>query len=259
MSKFNVHIDLSETIDEFKLDAQQVNVMVEAVKESILLEIYRQWSEAASSKLNSTRNGYIRGLQLFNEGVGKGGIRLIGVLNNMIENGASAFDIKQGMSKSMNIKISKAGKWYMHIPFRFASPGSIGENEAFSGVLPQEIYDLIQDKAPNSSGNTILSKDDLPEKFQESQTRTSVIASNINKAYDAYVHKSAMYEGLIKSKVKNQTQYNTFRTVAENSDPLSWIHKGIQQYALADEAMRNTDDDLIANNTVDKVLSDFGF
>ena len=51
-----------------------------------------------------------------------------------------------------------------------------------------------------------------------------------------------------------QNTDGTFRRAGENSDPLSWIHKRITPYNLAEEAVRITDVDTIVENEVTQFL-----
>lgn len=264
-NRLKINIDISDTVEEFKLDDDQVTEITETVRKTLMMEIYRNWVDATKA-LHSTRQGYIRGLQFFDEGNGTGGLKLVGTLNNMLEQGASAFDIKEGMLKSAKVKVSKTGNLYITVPFRFATSGAGGFSEAFSGVLPPSVYNAIRDVAKVTPvGRTpVLKKDNLPEKYKDPALRTAIPETIANKAYDEYLHKSSIYEGLTKTTSSpsgggRQTQYNTFRRISNLSDPNSWIHKGITQYNLSEEAMRNTDVDTIVNNTVDKMLDAFGF
>ena len=271
MSILKVSFDLSPVAQEFSLSKEQVDQMANSVSKALTLEIHRNWVEVAKRDLNSTRNQYIRGLVIADEGNSVNTITLTGSLNNMLENGVSAFDMKNGFMKSQKVKYSKTGAWYLTIPFRFATPDALGENEAFSGVLPQEIYDLVksfQSKKTNvdsdiSSKSQTLKSSDIPSQFQAPNVRKSVINDVLNKTFDAYTHKSSIFEGLQKSskmyEKSNQSSYNTFRRVGENSDSMSWIHSGLQQRNFAQVALDNTDEELIIENTVDKVLSEFGF
>lgn len=265
-----IDIDISDTIAEFSLEQSQTDQIVDTVAKALTMEIHRNWVEAAKRSLHSTRNNYIRGLIVSSNGVGDNSITLVGQLNNMIENGCSAFDMKEGFKNSAKAKQGKNGNWYITIPFRFATPGAIGESEVFAGVMPEAIYKIIKAKKPqisDSSSGKIqsgegLKKGDIPAEFAIPKTRESVINQAIGKTFDAYVNKSSMYEGMIKNQKTyegaTQSSYNTFRRVSLNSNPLSWIHSGIKQYNLADEAMRNTDVDLVVDNAVDGMLSEFG-
>jgi len=267
----NIQFDLSDTIDEFSLSEQQSNQVIKAACQAVTLEIHRNWIAAAERELKSTRNGYIRGLLVAEDGMFANTITLVGVLNNMVENGVSAFDMKDGFMKSSKVKFNKKGGWYLTIPLRQATPDAVGESEVFAGIMPVEVYNLMKGKEATvtsetnktlKSGESLKAKE-IPEQYQAPQTRASVTNTAINKTFDAYTHKSSIFAGLGKSQKlyenANQSTYGTFRRVGENSDPMAFIHTGIRQHNLSQQAIENTDVDLIVNNTVDKVLSEFGF
>lgn len=259
--KMDLDINIGDVVKEFELTQPQVNSMVSAVKQSLLMEIHRNWSAAANSELNSSRAGYLRGLVMFDDGEASGGVKLVGKFNNMVENGISAFDMKQGFQNSSKVKMSKKGNWYMYVPFRWATPGALGDNEVFSNVMPQELYDIIRSK---SGLKPSIKSSDLTEQFSVKQVVRSATADLLNNKFKQYVHKSSIYEGIVKntktfpSGAKSST-YSSFRAVGKMSDPASWIHSGIKMHNLAAAAIQQTDIDLITNNTVDRVLSEFGF
>ncbi len=271
MSLLKIDINIGETIEEFKLNAQQVNDMTAAVSEALTMEIYRNWMEAAKKQLNSTRNNYIRGLILKSEDNGVNTITLVGQLNNMLENGCPPFDMKEAFMESAKVHITEKGGWYLTIPFRMATPGAIGENEAFSGVMPQEIYDIVKNQVPTITsqntgkvfGGESLKKGNIPTPYDIPKTRESVIVSSTGRKFEEYKNKTSIYEGMVREQKTyegaTQSTYNTFRRVSNNSDPNAWIHKGIKQYNLADDALRNTDSSTLVDNTVDKILSEYGF
>lgn len=271
MSKpIEIRFDLSDVVSEFNLSDKQISQMSNSVSKALTLEIHRNWVEAAKRDLKSTRSSYIKGLIIAESGLHENTITLTGKLNNMLENGVSAFDMKTGFLKSSKVQYTKTGKRYITIPFRFATPDALGESEAFSGILPQEIYDLVKNFEPkqtdlggNSSKSESLKSSDIPSQFQAPKVRNSVINDVLNKTFDSYTHKSSIFEGLQRDSKQYQngssSTYNTFRRVSENSDPMSWIHSGLNQYNLSQQAIDNTDIDLVTDNTVDKVLSEFGF
>lgn len=256
MRALDIKIDISDTVQEFSLTDGQTLSLAESIKGALVSEIYRQWSEQAELQLNSTRQSYIRGLNVFNDRLGVGGVRLVGALNNMIERGVSAFDMKTNMEKSAKKKISKRGDWYLRIPFRWATPDAMGESEVFAGNLPKEIYNIIKSKP---SGYALKSSD-LPKGHAEPNTRKSVIAEEIGRVFEEYTHKSPMFEGLTRSKGSTSgSTYNTMRTVGKRSSQNAWIHSGIKEYNLLGSALNNVNTDIIVNNTADKVLSELGF
>lgn len=264
-----INFDLSDVVDEFSLDKDQVNQVSDSVTKALTMEIHRNWVEAAKNNLKSTRNQYIRGLVIADDGRFTNTITLTGKLNNMVEDGVPAFDMKNGFMKSAKINFTKAGKRYLTIPFRFATPEALGESEAFDSVLPQEIYDIVKDFKPKMTSNDasnvgydVLKQQDIPEEYRAPKTRKSVMNEVLNKTFTDYTHKSSIFAGIQKDMMTyenaSQSSYVSFRRVSENSDPMSWIHTGIIQYNLSQQAIDNTDVDMIVNNTVDKILSEFG-
>lgn len=266
----DISFDLSEVASEFNLNSTQIEQISNSASKALTLEIHRNWIEAAKRELKSTRNSYIGGLIIAEEGMFANTITLTGTLNNMIENGVGAFDMKTGYMKSSKIKYTKSGGWYLTVPFRFGTPDSIGENSAFSGTMPQEIYDIVKNFEPsktdiggNSKGGQTLKSGDIPSQFQTPKARNSVMNDVISKTFDSYTHKSSIFEGIGKSQKTyqgaSQSGYNSFRRVGSNSDPMAWIHSGLPQRNFASQAIENTDVDMIIDNTVDKILSEFGF
>lgn len=198
------------------------------------------------------------GLLVVDEGLFKGAIVLTGRLNNMLENGVGAFDMKKGFQGNPNgkLKTTKDGGWYLTIPFRMASAGALGESEAFSSVLPDEVYQIAKTLKGTSArqtepekgkvfSGTSLKSSDLPSKYQIPKSRAGVSNIETQKTFDEYVHKTSIYVGLVRNEKTyekaTQGSYVTFRRVSSKSDPSSWINRGIVAYNLADKAIKNLD------------------
>lgn len=270
----NININLGNTFEEFKLSNEQVNDMKETVKDAVVIELHRNWQDAAKKGLHQTLNTYLAGLLVVDDGRFRGSIVLTGALPNMLESGCTAFDMKEGFRTSASVKYNKVGGWYLTIPFRFATPGAGGFSSVFAGVLPQEIYDLVKDGTGKQTTPIIgstgkppvtdrLKQTNVPAPFNELKTRPRVIAQAVKTVYDEYVNKFSIYAGLQKDTKTydkaTQGSYNTFRRVGENSDPLAFIHTGLTAKNFAEEAKANTDTGTIVDNTVDKLLSEWGF
>lgn len=249
-------IDLSGLEAQFNLPYKTVDVIVEAAVTNVRNEIYLNWIQQAKLKLNSTRTDYTNSLLLLDKGRFTKSIVLVGKFNNMLEQGATAWDMKNGFAQSSKRKFSKDGKWYITIPFRIGAPGTIGENSAFSGVMPDDIHSLLLNRAAGSG----LKKSELPSPYDNTKTRARINATKNSVGYASYTHKTPIYQGLQKltGAYANTTQntYGSFRRAGENSDPNSWIHKSIKAYNLADAAIKNTDVDKLANNTAMAILND---
>lgn len=267
----NINIPLQKILKEFEISQTQMNEIKEVVKDEVVMEIHRNWMNQAKQNLNQTREGYLRSLMIIDSGRFSGSIVLTGMLPNMIESGCSAFDMKQGFMKSAKVKYNKTGGWYITIPFRMAVPSASGFSSIFSGVLPQEIYDLVKNFSGKEtmplteirSSPQRLKQKDIPKPYDAPKTRERVIAQNIKRVYDTYVNKSSIYAGLQRDskfyEKTGQSTYNTFRRAGANGDPLSWIHTGLDARNFAEKAVDQTNVQLIVDNTVDKMLNEFGF
>ena len=260
-----ITIDLSGLKGQFGIDDKTLDQLTETCVKAVTAAIYANWEALAKKKLKSTREEYIQNIIHVDKGRFNKQIILTGVVPNMVEQGASAFDIKEGFRKSPKVRytipvygkkgnmLRSGGAWYLTIPFRIGVPGTLGQ-AGFTGQMPQEVYDIMRKR-----GNRIaLRADEIPAPYNIPQSRAAIQATPQNPYYAQYTHKSSIYEGLTKRTAQygktTQNTYGTFRRAGANSDPLSWIHKGISAYRLADEAVNITDVDTIVENEVTTFL-----
>lgn len=258
-------IDLSGLQDQFGLSPESVDMLTETCVNAVTAVIYMNWQAIAKQRLKSTLPEYIQNIIKVDKGRFAKQLILTGSLPNMIEQGASAFDMKEGFKKSSKVKytipvynkkgkqIHKGGDWYLTIPFRIGTPGTLGQ-AGFSGQMPQEIYNLMTKK---SSGQS-LTIQEIPSPYEVPQSRAAIEETPKNPYYAEYTHRNSIYEGLTKRTAQygktDQNTYGTFRRVGANSDPMSWINKGIKAYNLAEEAVNKTDVDTIVENEVTTYL-----
>jgi hypothetical protein len=260
-----VIIDLSGLKPQFGLTDDVIDMLTETCVNAVTASIYANWEALAKQKLNSTLPEYIQNLIKVDKGRFAKQIVLTGVLPNMIEQGASPFDIKEGFEKSKKVKytipvynkkgqqVYKGGDWYLTIPFRIGTPGTLGQ-AGFTGEMPQEVYDIMRKRASGQG----LKAPEIPSPYEVPQSREAIMNELGGILYDTYQHKNSIYEGLTKRTAQysntSQNTYGTFRRVGANSDPLSWIHKGIKAYHLAEEAVEKTDIETIVENEVTTYL-----
>lgn len=265
-----IQIDLSEVLGEFDIPNGIAEEMVDNIIKRLTYRFYEVWSTTAGKELHSSKRQYITSLQILDEGKMKGAIVLHNVFPNMIESGASAFDMKLGFSKSSKVKHTKAGGWYLTIPFRFAGPGALGESEIFSGILPKEVHTEVKKLASTKSEykssiklGEALNRMKIPDKYKDPLSRAAFSDLETKKTFDEYKHKSSIYEGVSQSSktYQNATQsmFNSFRRVSSNSDPNSWINKGIRARNLAEKALNNFDIGHEVDMVVDSQLVKLGF
>lgn len=258
--KITIEVTLSDTFEEFLLTKEEADAMTKKVLQDIVNAFIFNWKAAAKQSLGSSRSNYIKGIQQIDRGKLEKAVVLVGNFNNMLEDGVSPFDMKAGFEKSLKKKIKTNGGWYLTIPLRFATAGSLGENEAFSNVMPEEVTSAAQKLSASSTGadgskssGQQLKLSDIPQSFQGKQKRAAV------GDFGEYTHKNNIYEGIQRNEktYENSTQssYNSFRRVSDKSSPDSWIHSGIKSFNLIDRALNTTNIEKIADNSVDEFLS----
>ena len=260
-----ITIDLTGLQSQFGLDANTVNQLTEVCVQAVTAAVLANWTALAKRELGSTREEYIQNLNKVDSGRFAKQIVLTGVLPNMLEQGATPFDIKEGFKKSPKARhtiakynkkgkiISPGGQWYLTVPFRIGVPGTLGQ-AGFSGEMPTEIYDIMRKRAAGLD----LTRAEIPSPYDIPRSRAAIAATPTTPYYAKYVHKSSIYEGLTKRTAQygktTQNTYGTFRRASENSDPLSWIHKGLLARNLAERAVQITDVDTIVQNEVTDFL-----
>lgn len=260
-----IDINIDDLVEEFNLPVNTVDYMVKTSVQLVTTEIYRNWQIEATNALNSTRNEYINNLQIINISEYHNAIVLTGKLPNMIEKGASPFDMKEGFEKSKKIKYVRRKDingnitlgWYLTIPFRHGTPGIVGENAAFSGIMPEDVYKVIKRK----DANVGLKKSEIPFPHNIPSSRKEIVLPT--RTIPEYKHKSSIYEGLMKKSSAYekviQNTYISFRRVSDKSDPNSWIHKGIQAYELMPKAVLASNVETIVENNIDNILERLGY
>lgn len=266
-----ITLDFSEVFNEFDLTPEQAEKLGDNVIRHITSRFYEVWSITAGKELHSSRKDYINSLQLLSEGKMEASVVLRGKLNNMIEQGVGAFDMKLGFMKSPKAKMSKKGGWYITIPFRFATPGALGESSVFNGgVMPKEIYAEAKNLEATKSDINVgvqfgdqLKLSQIPEHLRNKGSRGAVSNADTKDSFADYQHKNSIYEGITRSEKTyanaTQSMYNSFRRVSLNSDPASWVNSGITARNVAEKALQVFDIGEEVSIKVDQELNKYGF
>lgn len=250
-----VDIDASDLASEFSLTTSEVGDLLDFTVQEIAVEFKRQWSMQAKNVLGSTREEYIKSLQVSNRGPHTTAVFINpgAWLPNALEMGYSSFDMKTGFLSSPNVKKGKSGP-FLTIPFRFAQSGSVGESSVFSGVLPKPIQGAVkQHQKTGSKSGLPLSK--IPGKYhipKSASMRKRIKSISFDKEK---VDTTSIYQGVKKSK----GGYVTFRRVSLNSSEGSWIHPGFEPKDLATKALGKIDIATTADMAVDQFLVNLGF
>jgi hypothetical protein len=257
-SELKISIDMSELAQGFKVMKSQIPNMTTAVLNDVALAVHTNWREEAQRSLHGTRSSYLNGLQMPVINGNTATIILIGTVPNMIESGATAFDMKIGFKRSSKVVMKKDGKgWYFTIPFRWSTAGALGENEAFSGQMPKSVNDIAQ----KLKGKQQIKENQLPKSLQGvRQTRSKIKTET--KVYGAYVHKSNIYSGITRKVAAygkvTQAKYMSFRRVSDLSDPNAFIHPGFVAKNLAEKALNSINIQDVATISADSFLTSIG-
>ena len=252
-------IDISDVVSELSLTQQDADEAVAYCVKEVTAEVYRAWTAEAKDNLGSTRSQYIAalGMEKIDNHTSVIFLDPEAWLPNAIEQGVSSFDMKPGFLSSSKVKYTKDGSPFLTIPFRFATPGSIGESTAFAGVMPQSIYDKVRQQVPNSREQLKLS--DIPSEFHIPK---SISLRNTLKSigYDSLSKKeprTSIYEGL----QRTTGGYINFRRVSLRSDADRWVHPGFQAKDLARLAEQKVQSRIpdIVDNALDNFLANLGF
>lgn len=276
-----IFIDSADITSQFdSITKENIENLQDNIAKGLAAGFARQLEQEAQNALHQTRQRYIRAIRLIDSG------RLEGIvlldyskdkLIQMIEEGASAFDMKEGFLNSSKVKYTKDGRKYLTIPFRLSTPGAVAESDVFSGTLPDEVYQIVKNKVtdiPVSGGGSRsqgLTLGEIPTQFQQPATRPQINNADGNPLFNEYKHKNSIYEGLVKRTdgVTGQSSYGSFRRVAEEgtkedgtklgSDPDSWISKGIQPHYLIEKALSNFNIENETQRLLDFELDKLGF
>ena len=135
-----------------------------------------------------------------------------------IEHGYAAFDLKPFLLHGPKAKRDKKGRPYVIVPFRHATPQTSASSGAFSSQMSKAIYGLAR-KLPYRGGVSTKALHDL-----DSSAGTSY--AEPGESWTGYQHQAAQYANLTRMGTTGQTNYYTFRTVSQASDPASWWNPG---------------------------------
>lgn len=239
-----IDINQEDLIDQYSLSKSKVEDVIDTTIKEITARFYERWQEQAQLDLHSTRQRYINNLSVPDCG------RLQGVvildytkdpLIKMLEEGASAFDMKENFEKSNHVKYNKAGDWYLTIPLKVGAPDTIGDTFGSIVNLPRQVYNVVKSKttSPLTGKTSGLSSTEIPDKYKAPKTRAKIEIPK-SKAFEEYTHKSSIYQGVYKQvdlTTGKTSGFGNFRRVGANSDDNAFIHPGIEAMNLAQKAL----------------------
>jgi hypothetical protein len=236
-------VNTSDILTQFtSLNSNDVNVMLDNVAKGLAARYAAALEKKAGTELHQTRKRYLQNIKLVDSRKLEGTVLLDyskDKLIKMLEEGAGPFDMKEGMLASPKVKTTKSGVRYLTIPFRFATPGALGESDVFTSRLPNPVYQVLKNKSTDipiagGSKSAGIALKEIPEQYQIKNTRKAITDTSGQELFKAYQNKNSIYEGAFKQKdgATGQNSYRSFRRVSENSDPDAFIHPGIEKHEL---------------------------
>jgi hypothetical protein len=103
---------------------------------------------------------------------------------------------------------------------------------------------------------------EIPQEFQQLQTRSTIVDDDGAKLFDEYKHKNSIYEGIVKKTdgVTKQSMYMSFRRVSdEATSPNAFIHPGFRRGDFLQNTLSKFDLPSEAQRQIDIELSKLGF
>jgi hypothetical protein len=249
---FGISVDLTPAIEEFNILAEEVSALTPRILDRVIDSYMTEWEDNINQSLGSTRNEYKRSMYV--ERIDEKNA-IIGLtpressLALMLEDGATSFDIKEGMEKSSKKKYTEDGGWYITVPFRHATSEALAESTFFQSKMPKSVERVVQSKTMEGGRTQGVKIDELPAEYQKLRSNPTT----------GYQHKSPIYEGLTRlnmpsSEKEKRSGYFTFRRISSKSDPDSWVHPGFKALKLMEKTLQQINAEQIVDEEVNNFL-----
>lgn len=229
---------LTDVFPEAMIAAMDKRVLETAIQD-IMAGARSKWIQLAGERLNSSRRDYINAIQEVHVEGTTASIELVGVLPNMVENGADAFDMHDTLLKGPGVRTSASGNRYRSIPFRHQTPGTAGQGGGTPMGRAYEGHPAVKDaqelgRTIYTYGKKLAATIGEPGGGVKYGDRLQAgLAPKLKEK-----HSTDIYAGMIREqktyKSATQSQYITFRTISD-AVPDKWQHPGIQAANLGQE------------------------
>jgi hypothetical protein len=262
-----INVNVNDLLSQYNMDKRDVEDLLDYVVKEITAAFAVKWTQEAQLTLHSTRSRYIENLSVIDSGRLSGTVILDyskDPLIRMIEEGASAFDMKEGFEKSDKVKYGKSGNWYLTIPFKLGAPDTTGDSLGGVTNLPTPVYNILKKESvdTNTGKSTGLSESQIPEQYRVPSSRAKIDIPK-SATFEEYKHKSSVFKGAFKQidSITGQSSYGSFRRVGENSDSNAFIHPGLEPANLAESSFAKFEENmgLELTRAVDNALTSLGF
>lgn len=256
-----IQIDTSSLVAQFDLGPDAIENLMNNCIKGVAADYSDKLEEVVLRSLHSTRQIYANAIRVIDTGrlMGRVMVDYSNPLIKALEEGAGAYDMKEGVLNSPKAHTGKDGKKYASIPLRWATPTAVAESGVFSNKMPEAVYK--EAKKLDGRQSLVMGNTSIPDQYRAVQTRPELQDSQGKKKFDKYTHKSSVYEGIqkITDNVTGQSRYMSFRRVSEKSDPDAFIHPGFKAGNFTQHALEEFDIARSLEIQIDNELARLGF
>jgi hypothetical protein len=244
---------ISDVVDDALL-ASLDTPHLEMVLRDIMAGARAYWIQLAGKRLTSTRRDYINGIQEIEIDGLTASIELVGVLPNMVELGADAYDMHTTLL-GPNVPLASPGKagkrkaadghFYRAIPFRHQTPGTAGQGGGVPMGRAYEGHSLVENAGKLGRAVYKQAKKLAPTSGQPGGKVSygGRLAAGIAPKLKA-AHSTDIYAGMVRQekayKSATQSTFTTFRMISE-AVPDKWNHPGIEAANLTGDVEKFVD------------------
>jgi hypothetical protein len=221
-----------------EFEAQISDATIKELMHNIVDGARAHWIQLAAKEFHTTKTMYIAGIQEVDwQGEDTAVISLVGVMPNMLEQGASQVDMHETLLGSNVPVASKGGKgkheralggYYRAIPFRHYTPGagahgatmgSAFEKAGFSNAqdIGKSVYEAAK-KLKGSISDPYTGKTTWGERLNTENLQSVATRSKLDIPKLKSYHKDNPYQGMVRFEKTyekaTQSSYGTFRTIA---------------------------------------------
>ncbi len=190
-----------------------------------------KWVKLAQSHLTTTRGTYLQGIQSPNlERSGMAVVDLVGKLPNMIEQGASGFDIKEAMLNAQH-KVSSEGHRFRVVGLQMLTPKARGVNAQSSSMLYERPgADSHSRRQGVASGSMLIAKEIFAKARQLKSGQS--LPRHLGLRPLNPKHSNSPFDSLQAAGAKGHRYYVAFRTMSDGVN--KWQHPGLRARRFAD-------------------------
>lgn len=198
---------------------------------------HAKWARLAQQRLHTTRQTYLLGLQQPHaEGPNVIVVELVGKLPNMIEHGASSFDLKQAMLREGGrVRVAKDGHTYRYIAMRITGARTKGAAGQPAGSVYEAPGPESMSRRRGTRAGAMLIGSEVMKSISRAKFGGSRSFPDLPKLQPQ--HSVNPFEGITKLGEKGNARYVVFRTMSSRID--KWHHPGFIARNLALEAAQH--------------------